>query len=360
MTKTDSDNDNYVMITTTNDHLIYCDRDIVNLAQDYFSWAIDSGASCHVTSRRDFFSSYTSGDFGDIKMGDSDVSKVVGVGDVCLKFDSGMELNLQYVKHVLDMRMNFISTGLLDDEGYVSNFGNGQWKLAHDSLIVARGKRCPKLYMTQLQIIKGIVNAVENVDMINLWHNRLAHMTEKGMNMMSKKKLLSSLTYIHLKRCSHCVIGKKNMVSFKSHHPSRKEHILDLVHSNVCGPMKTKTNGCSLYFVTFIDYHSRKLWVYTLNNKDQVPNVFNLFRALLERQIWKKLKCIRTDNGGEYIGPFDVYCRQQGIRHQRTPQLNSLAERMNITLVEWMRCLILHTNLLMYFWGEALNTAVNT
>ena len=56
-----------------------------------------------------------------------------------------------------------------------------------------------------------------------------------------------------------------------------------------------------------------------------------------------KLKCIRTDNGGEYIVPFDEYYREQGIRHQKTPpkipQLNGLAERINRTLVERVRCL---------------------
>ncbi|GJY62668.1 retrovirus-related pol polyprotein from transposon TNT 1-94 [Tanacetum coccineum] len=63
----------------------------------------------------------------------------------------------------------------------------------------------------------------------------------------------------------------------------------------------------------------------------------------VERQTGKKLKCIRTDNGGEYIGPFDAYCREHGIQHQKTPpktpQLNGLAERMNRTLVERVRCL---------------------
>ncbi|GJU25788.1 putative RNA-directed DNA polymerase [Tanacetum coccineum] len=63
-----------------------------------------------------------------------------------------------------------------------------------------------------------------------------------------------------------------------------------------------------------------------------------LFHALVERQTVKKLKCIQTDNGGEYIGPFDAYCREHRIQHQKTPlktpQLNGLEERMNRTLVE--------------------------
>ena len=100
--------------------------------------------------------------------------------------------------------------------------------------------------------------------------------------------------------------------------------------------MKSKSRA--LYIATFIDDHSRKIWVYPLKSKDQALDVFKQFQALSERQTGKKLKCIRIDNGGEYIGPFDNYCKSEGIRHQKnppkTPQLNGLAVRMNRTLVE--------------------------
>ena len=99
--------------------------------------------------------------------------------------------------------------------------------------------------------------------------------------------------------------GKRNRVSFKSYPPSRKTELLELVHSDLCGPMTTKTLGGALYFFTFIDDCSRKLWFY----------VFKQFQALVERETGKKVKCIRTNNGGEYCGPFDEYCKHQGIRH---------------------------------------------
>ena len=73
-----------------------------------------------------------------------------------------------------------------------------------------------------------------------------------------------------------------------------------MVYSDVCGPMKMRSLGGSLYFVTFIDDHSRKLWAYILKSKDQVLEVFKQFQALVERQTGKKLRCIRTDNGEEY------------------------------------------------------------
>ena len=81
----------------------------------------------------------------------------------------------------------------------------------------------------------------------------------------------------------------------------------------------------------------------------QALKKFKQFQTLVVRQIGKKLKCIRTDNGGEYCGPFDVYCKQQGIRHEKTPpkttQLNGLAERMNRTLIERVRCMLTEAKL---------------
>ena len=124
-----------------------------------------------------------------------------------------------------------------------------------------------------------------------------------------------------------------------------------------------KSFGGALYFVTFIDDYSRKLWVYPLKSKDQVLEKFKEFHASVERQSGKKLKCIRTDNGGEYCGPFDIYCKQHGIAHEKTPpktpQLNGLAERMNKTLIERVRCMLSEAKLPKHFWGEALYTAVH-
>nr|XP_010313133.1 uncharacterized protein LOC104644677 [Solanum lycopersicum] len=102
----------------------------------------------------------------------------------------------------------------------------------------------------------------------------------------------------------------------------------------------TKTLGGALYFVNFIDDFLIKHWVYVSKTTDQVLGVFKQFQASAQRETGKKLKCIHTNNGGEYCGPFDEYCKYQGIRHQKTPpkapQLNGLAERMN--KIFWQSC----------------------
>ena len=136
------------------------------------------------------------------------------------------------------------------------------------------------------------------------------------------------------------IVWRVNNIEFSYHKnvAFRKENVLELIHSDVCGPLKVRTHGGALYFVTFIVDYSRKVWAFLLKTKDQVLEVFKHFQAMVERETAHKLKCIRTDNGGEYIGPFDKYCRSQGIWYQKTvkktPQQNGVAERMNRTIVE--------------------------
>ncbi|RDX82681.1 hypothetical protein CR513_36491, partial [Mucuna pruriens] len=101
----------------------------VNLVSDESIWIIDSSATLHVTPRKKFFTSYTSGDFGVLKMSNDGVTKVINVGDVCLQTNTRMQLWLRGVKHVPDVYFNLISMHMLDDGGYDNHFGHEKWKL---------------------------------------------------------------------------------------------------------------------------------------------------------------------------------------------------------------------------------------
>ena len=247
---------------------------------------IDSGATIHATSRKEFFSSYTPGNFGVVRMGNENFSKIVGKGDVCLETENGTRLVLKDVMHIPDMRLNLISTGRLDDEGFCNTFSNGKWKLTKGSLVVARGKKYSKLYFIQAKLSQDVVNTMENDSTVELWHKRLGHMSEKSMTRLAKKNVLPGLDQVHLKKCADCLAGKQNRVAFKSTPPSRMESVLDLVHSDLCGPI-SKSLGGAQYFVTFIDDHSRKTWVYLLKTKDQVLDAFKQCLSLVERQTGK-------------------------------------------------------------------------
>ena len=87
---------------------------------------MDSGASFHLTSHREYFTSYTSGDFGYVRMGNRDTSTIVGKVTVCIETSTGCKLTLENVRHVHDIRLNLLSLGKLDDIGFGCYFGEGK------------------------------------------------------------------------------------------------------------------------------------------------------------------------------------------------------------------------------------------
>ena len=99
------------------------------------------------------------------------------------------------------------------------------------------------------------------------------------MNCLANKDMLPGLKNRDLEKFSNCMVGKQTRVSFKKYRPSRKFELLELVHSDVCGPLKVKSFSGALYFVTFIDDCSKKLWVYALKIKDQVLEKFKKFQS---------------------------------------------------------------------------------
>ncbi|KAA8532769.1 hypothetical protein F0562_032802 [Nyssa sinensis] len=125
-------------------------------------WVVDTGASYHATYNKEFFTSYKAGDFGTVKMGNTSHSKIVGIGDVCIRTSVGCMMTLRDVRHVPDLRLNLISGIALDREGYMNYFGNGVWKLTKGSLVVARGKACCTLYKTNLKVCRDGLNSIED------------------------------------------------------------------------------------------------------------------------------------------------------------------------------------------------------
>jgi transposase InsO family protein len=115
--------------------------------------------------------------------------------------------------------------------------------------------------------------------------------------------------------------------------------VLDYIHSDVWGPSPTVSVWRIIIFFTFIDDFSRKVWVYLLKRKADVFTVFKQFRDLVEKSTGRSIKCLRTNNGGEYTSmEFENYCKEVGIeRHKTTaytPQQNGVVEHMNMTLLE--------------------------
>ena len=222
-------------------------------------------------------------------MGNTSYSKIAGIGEICLKTNVGCTLVLKDVRHVPDLRMNLISGIALDQDGYENYFANKKWRLTKGALVIAKGVSRGTLYRTNAEICQGELNAAHEENSADLWHKRMGHMSEKGLQILSKKSLISFAKGTTIKSCNYCLFGKQHRVSFKTS-SERKSNILDLVYSDVCGLMEIESIGGNKYFVTFIDDSSKNFWVYILRTIDQVFQVFQKFHALVEREACRKLK----------------------------------------------------------------------
>ena len=135
------------------------------------------------------------------------------------------------------------------------------------------------------------------------------------MKILSERKLLPSLKSVSLPFCEHYVISKQYRLKF-SRSIVRSKCIIDLVHSDVWESPDISIGGAK-YMVTFIDDYSRRCWVYQIRKKSDVFPVFKEYKAQVELESNKRIKCLRTNNSGEYTdSEFLIFCKQERIQRQ--------------------------------------------
>ena len=129
--------------------------------------------------------------------------------------------------------------------------------------------------------------------------------------------------------------------------------------TDVCGKVTPKSIGGANYFVTFIDDATNYTWVYFLKTKDEVFTKFVEWKTLVEKQFDKCVKIIRSDNGGEYTSTnFAYFLRKEGSKQEftikNTPEQTGVAERMNRSLIESIRCMLSDSKQKKPFWAKLL------
>jgi hypothetical protein len=161
--------------------------------------------------------------------------------------------------------------------------------------------------------------------------------------------------------CQGCNQGKQHREPFpENEHIAREK--LELIVSDIKGPINPKSHGGFRYFLTFQDVSTKKQWVYLLRHKWEAFQVFKDWKAAVELQSSCKVKILRSDQGGEYItSEFRKYLKVCGIKEELTvtdtAQQNGRSERVNRTLMEMARSMTNGAGLGRAFWGEGILTA---
>ncbi|KAH9648835.1 hypothetical protein KPL70_025759 [Citrus sinensis] len=326
------------------------------------NWVLDSGCSFHMCPNKNLFLNYEAYDGGVVVMGNDAIFKVVGKGIIRLKMLDGMTRELANVRHVPDLKRNLISLGMLDKMGCLVKLESGTLKVMRGSMVLMKGSLSNGLYVLQGTAITGAVGVSnQSLDKTMMWHLRLGHMSERGLRELSKQGVLGRDKIETLRFCEECLLGKSSRVKFSTGVHNSKG-TLDYIHADLWGPEQTASLGGARYFMSLIDDFSRMVWVYMLKTKDDAFEKFKIWKTLVETQTNRKVRRLRTDNGLEFCNKrFDDFCAENGVvRHKtmrHTPQQNGLAERMNRTLMDKVRCMLIQSRLPMSLWAETLSTA---
>ena len=157
-----------------------------------------------------------------------------------------------------------------------------------------------------------------------------------------------ALDFTDLDVCIECIKGKQT--KSKKLRAYRTSDVLELIHTDICGPFPIATWNGQQYFITFIDDYSRYDYIFLINEKSQSLDVFKTFKVEVELQLNKRIKNVRSDCGGEYYGrydgsreqrpgPFAKYLEECGIVPQYTmpgsPSMNGAYERQTALLRIW-------------------------
>jgi len=196
------------------------------------------------------------------------------------------------------------------------------------------------------------------------WHQRYGHLNINDLKKMKTEEMVDGMNFMTKSnefKCEVCVKCKIHVQPFKNS-VHREREVLNLVHSDICGPMTVESLGGAKYFVTFTDDCTGYTETTMLHNRSDVLEAFKDYKRKVEKQTGQQIRKLRTDNEREYLSnKFKDFLKAEGIIHQLsveyTPQQNGVAEWKNRTLVEMARCIMLQGNLPQSLWAEAINSA---
>jgi hypothetical protein len=301
-------------------------------------WYTDTGASEHMSDRKDWFINLTEIPKGKHKVmvADDRCLSVKGHGDIFIDRTVAGVVKKGILKQVLyipELKRNLFSIGQATEMGLSFMSTKEKCELRTGSepgKVVMEGQRDGKPYSLRIKAITGSEANIVHTEQkdipkipLPIWHSRMVHVNIETIQQM---KLNDSLKHFDLttpkdsssKLCPGCMYGKQHKNSYPSNPEKECSAILgEFVHADVCGPMKERSIGGARYYLLFKDDSTGYRYVYFLKQKSEVFTYFKQMVKELERDIGNKLKKFRSDRGGEfYSKAFDTYLLDNLIKRE--------------------------------------------
>ena len=202
---------------------------------------------------------------------------------------------------------------------------------------------------------------------IDKLHRCLGHVSHDRAKFLVKKGLVEG---VELKAgdevtvCESCEVvkGERKSVT-RIREGERCPAVGDEIHSDLWGPAPIESIKHKRYYVSFTDDHSRYTNIYFLHTKDETFDFYRVYKAWLSTQYDAKIKCLHSDQGGEYLSnDFSAYLRKKGtvrkLTIHDTPEHNGVAEHLNRTIMEKVQAMLHDSDLPKFLWAEAAAHAV--
>ncbi|GBL91727.1 Retrovirus-related Pol polyprotein from transposon TNT 1-94 [Araneus ventricosus] len=278
------------------------------VSTDWDQFLIDTAATSHFCYERDWLKNFkelttTKALFADKKS----ICEVKGIGDVDFivkDIKGNVKITLKAVFYTPNMRRNLISGARMDIAGLKITWSNNVMRICHSNneYFFSAFRQDMFYIVSGYPLLDSVMYT--SID-LNLIHKRLCHVNIPVIKDMCKNKSVKGLEKVNIKidneSCIGCNVGKATRTSLKKNYVYKRvtRFVLDKVHMDLWGPAPVNSLGGSKYFLSIIDF-SRKIDVFTLKSKSEVFSIFKEYLSRVQRELGRKLKSVRTDNGMEF------------------------------------------------------------
>ena len=335
----------------------------------------DTGASLHMTPRRDWFVTYSPHRVP-VRLANGAIVYSAGIGSVEYQPVDGekalmpivffdvlhvplLTSNLLSIYHltahkgyevsIKDKRVAFYRAGALVCTATVDDSNTGY---LDGYVVVPPAHSAQRAASTTLPLDAA------------LWHRRFAHVNHGDIAKLRQRKLVRGMRFESKEApdpiCEPCIMGKQTRKAVPRGPGERATRPLELVHTDLKGPMPVASReGANLYWITFIDDKTRRRWVAYLKRKSDAWAAIQQFKAAAEVESGQRLEVLRCDGGGEYISNvMKDAALKEGWRLEITepdePHQNGVAERANLTLANGASSMLYEAKLPPSFWAYAI------
>jgi hypothetical protein len=269
-------------------------------AEHKVKWVVDNGCSKHMIGRKQLFVELDEGKEGTVTFGNDQSTRIVGRGIVCLNNKKILAENVLLVE---EMENNLLSVSQTCDKSLFMIFDSKGFQIRDiksNKLVGTTTRTSRNIYILEEEKEKCYLGSE---DESWLWHKRLGNINFENLIQLNKKEAIRYLPVIKnfsssvYKQCQH---GKQTRVKFKTkEHSTTKK--LEIVHADVCGPMRIVGLKGERYFLLFVDDFTRMTWMFLLKKKSGTFSCFQTLKESTENEFDMKIKCLRSDNGGEFV-----------------------------------------------------------